>query len=449
MKHMGAVSRAIEEALLGFPWLDPHTHLDAHHLSARGLDDILLYHMSVSDLRAAGCPDGARLSEDRSEEEARARVSRALPYVSKTRNTSIAWGVRMILADLYNWSAPLTDANWPALHDLICARSRLADWPARILQKANIARLSTELWRGHDGRADHLFDYALEWTFFSRTQRGEPDIPLYELERAWSAVEPGRPIPVNFDRRAAAPPSQTIRSVEDVRRAVQHYCDLIPYGRVVATATHLSTEIDYSDPDDDAMSTALACRAHAGDAERDVYASYVTHRLLEELERRKAGLVFQFSLGAEPLPFETSSLLRQRTIGQVAELVGRYPGVRFMCFLGNRAGNQGLCTLARELPNLSLAGYWWHNFFPGSIRQVMEERLDMLPLNKQIGFFSDAYCVEWTYAKAAMVRKILAQVLTDKVALGQYTMEDCVAIGRGILCESARDLLGMRVDAHG
>ena len=34
-----------------------------------------------------------------------------------------------------------------------------------------------------------------------------------------------------------------------------------------------------------------------------------------------------------------------------------------------------------------------------AIRQVMEERLDMLPANKQIGFFSDAYCVEWSYAK--------------------------------------------------
>ena len=41
--------------------LDVHTHIDAGHLTARGLCDLLLYHMVISDLYAAGCPSGARL----------------------------------------------------------------------------------------------------------------------------------------------------------------------------------------------------------------------------------------------------------------------------------------------------------------------------------------------------------------------------------------------------
>ena len=67
-------AHAIEEILHSFPWMDPHTHIDAAHLSARGLDDILLYHMCISDLYAAGCPSGARIPEDRSEEEAARRI---------------------------------------------------------------------------------------------------------------------------------------------------------------------------------------------------------------------------------------------------------------------------------------------------------------------------------------------------------------------------------------
>jgi len=113
------------------------------------------------------------------------------------------------------------------------------------------------------------------------------------------------------------------------------------------------------------------------------------------------------------------------------------------CFLASRHANQSLCTLCRELPNLSLAGYWWHNFFPGAIRQVLDERLDMLPLNKQIGFFSDAYCVEWAYAKAAVVRTIFADVLADRVQRGQYSKEDAVDVARRVLFDSPRDLLGM------
>ena len=56
------VRKSLEEGLEATPLLDAHTHLDAAHLSARGLHDILLYHMVISDLASAGCPSRARLS---------------------------------------------------------------------------------------------------------------------------------------------------------------------------------------------------------------------------------------------------------------------------------------------------------------------------------------------------------------------------------------------------
>lgn len=444
MRSDTSLLNAMEDLLKSFSWMDPHTHIDAAHLSARGLDDILLYHMSVSDLYAAGCRSGERIDEGRSSDEGRRRVREALPYLAKTRNTAIAWGVRIILEDLYDWHEPVTEDNWEWLDSRIAERSTDTAWPREVLRRAGIARTGTELWRGRDGSCDDLFQYALEWAFFSRTQWGQPDIPLFELERTWPAVEAGQPIPVSFDRATAAPLERTIRTADDAREAVRHYCSLIPYGQVLATATHISTDIDYSKPDDAAMADALKRRDRAGDQERDIYASYITHLLLAELEKHGDEIVFQFSLGAEPLPHESASRLSQRTIAQLAELIAQYPRLRFMCFLSSRHGNQSLCTLARELPNLSLAGYWWHNFFPSIIRQVMEERLDMLPTNKQVGFFSDAYCVDWAYAKVVLVRKVMAEVFAHKVAIGQYTMEDVEGIAKGILYDSAVELLGMR-----
>jgi hypothetical protein len=78
------------------------------------------------------------------------------------------------------------------------------------------------------------------------------------------------------------------------------------------------------------------------------------------------------------------------------------------------------------------------------MRQILDERLDMLPLNKQIAFFTDAYCVDWSYAKAVIIRKQLARVLAGKVELGQYTFDDAVAVARAICFDSARRLLGMQ-----
>ena len=62
---------------------------------------------------------------------------------------------------------------------------------------------------------------------------------------------------------------------------------------------------------------------------------------------------------------------------------------------------------------------------------------------KQVGFFSDAYCIEWTYAKAVLVRKQLARVLAEKISQGQYDRDEALSIARAILYETPQSLLGM------
>ncbi len=433
----------LEQALAEVPMLDVHTHLVGGKLAARGLHDILLYHMVVSDLYAAGCRNGARLTPYPNwptPQEAAARIREALPFLGHIQNTSSFWGVRVILADLYGWREPITEENWRRLDGIIRQRADDRTWQHAILDRLNIRRTGTEIARREAGEDDDRLQYALEWGFFTRCQWGEFDTALYELERCWGR-SPESPSPIGSGSRPAT--QRTIRTLADVHAAIAHYVNSIPYGQVLATATHLSTDIDYRLVSDTEMEAALSRRARADSGERDIYASYINEAFLTALEKHGDEIVFQFSFGAEPLPYETGSRLSQRTIAQVAALIGRHPKLRFQCFLSSRHANQALCTLARELPNLSLAGYWWHNFFPDVIRQVMAERLDMLPANRQIGFFSDAYCVEWTYGKAVLVRKQLAQVLARKIEQGQYSRDEALAIARAILYESPQSLLGM------
>lgn len=433
----------LEDALAEIPVFDVHTHLVGGKLGARGLHDALLYHMVISDLYAAGCPSGNRLSQYPgwpTREEAHVRIDEAVPYLPLIRNTSSYWGFQLIARDLYGWTSPLTADNWRQLDDRIRERADDRPWHHELLDRLNIVRTGTEIARREGGPDDVRLQYALEWGFFTRCQWGECDTALYELERCWGKT-PESPAPIGAGTRPAT--DRTIRTLDDVHAAIQHYVDSIPYDQVLATATHISTDIQFQSVTDDQMRAALTRRNDAGIRERDVYASYINHAYLSALEHFGDRIVFQFSLGAEPLPFETGSRLSQQTIAQLADMIGRHPGLRFQCFLASHHANQSLCTLARELPNLSLAGYWWHNFFPATIVRVIEERLDMLPTNKQIGFFSDAYCVEWTYAKLRIVRRQLAHVLAHKVVQGQYSREDALAIARAILHDSPRTLLGM------
>ena len=441
--NISVSTSALEEALGQLPILDVHSHLCGAKLAARGLHDVLLYHMVVSDLYAAGCPSGARLTQFpgwATKEEAHGRIQEALPYLPHIRNTSGWWGVRLILHDLYDWKEPILPENWRRLDDMIRERADDRAWPRTILQRVNIQRVCAEFCRRGHGVADDALQYSLEWGMFMRCQWGEFDTAVYDLERTWGRP-PEQPMTIGGGARPAN--ARTIRTLEDVQAAIHHYVDSIPYDLVVSTATGISTDIDYRLPGDSEMAAALKRRGQAGPAERDIYAAYIGEAFLTELEKRSRDIVFQFSLGAEPLPFETASRISQKTLAQLAEIVARHPRLRFQCFVSSRHANQTLCTMCRELPNFSLAGFWWHNFFPGAICQVMTERLDMVPVNKQVGFFSDAYSVEWSYAKALLVRRQMARVLGEKVAQGQYSMDEAVGIARSVLYETPQTLNGM------
>ncbi len=450
--NIAALTRELEFALGEVPMMDIHTHLVGGRLGARGLHDVLLYHMVVSDLYAAGCPDGARLTQfpgwpERG--EAHARLEEALPFLPHIRNTSSWWGARLVLADLYGWHEPITRDNWRRLDDRIRERADDRAWHHAILDRVNIRRTGTEIARRGSGEDDDRLQYALEWGFFTRCQWGEFDTALHELERCWGR-RPESPSPIGAGGRPKT--ERVIRSLADVHAAVRHYVEAIPYASsaatqaatVLATATHISTDIRYRLVSDAEMEGALSRRAGAGAAERDIYAGYVNELFLAGLERHGGEIVLQFSFAAEPLPFETGSRVNQESIAGLAAMIARHPRLRFQCFLASRHANQSLCTLARELPNFSLAGCWWHNFFPDVIRQVMAERLDMVPANKQIAFFSDAYCVEWSYAKAVIVRKQLARVLAAKMEQGQYSRADALAVARAILFDAPQTLLGMK-----
>ena len=434
----------LEAALAEIPLLDVHTHLVGGKLGARGLHDVLLYHMVVSDLYSAGCPSGERLTQYPAwpdEQEAAHRLEEAISFLSHIRNTSSFWGVKTILADLYDWREPITRENWRRLDAIIRERANDRAWHHATLDRARIVRTGTEIARRETGQDDDRLQYSLEWGFFSRCQWGEFDTALYELERCWGRA-PESPAPI-APGGSRPPTERTIHDLDDVHAAIDHYLESIPYSRILSTATHLSTDIDYREVTPDEMEAAVARRSRAGAAERDIYASYAHERLLAGLENRPEKIVFVFSFGAEPAPHETHCRLSQRSIEQLGRMLERHPRLRFQCMLASRHANQSLCTLAREAPNLSLAGFWWHNFFPDAIRQLLRERLDMLPCNQQIGFFSDAYCVEWCYAKAVIARKQWSLVLAEKIEQGQYDFDLALSIARGALFESPQTLLGM------
>jgi len=119
--------------------------------------------------------------------------------------------------------------------------------------------------------------------------------------------------------------------------------------------------------------------------------------------------------------------------------------VRSNCSTASDLYTQDLGILAKHVPNISVAGYWWHVLYPHYIRKSLETRLDMVPANKIVGYFSDAYHAEWCYPKLKMVRKILGDVLLERVAQGLYTPRIAESLVEPILHGNAARIYGQRV----
>jgi hypothetical protein len=66
--------------------------------------------------------------------------------------------------------------------------------------------------------------------------------------------------------------------------------------------------------------------------------------------------------------------------------------------------------------------------YPYYIRKSIENRLDIVPVSKIIGFFSDAYHCEWCWPNLRLVKQIMGEVLFDHVSRDMYDMGTAMSI---------------------
>jgi glucuronate isomerase len=88
-------------------------------------------------------------------------------------------------------------------------------------------------------------------------------------------------------------------------------------------------------------------------------------------------------------------------------------------------------------------GHWWYSNIPAYIEPDLRARLQAVPKTKQVGYYSDAYKLEFVLPKYDMYRRTLAKVLADDfVRPGRMRESQAVELGRRVLRENARIIFG-------
>jgi glucuronate isomerase len=83
-----------------------------------------------------------------------------------------------------------------------------------------------------------------------------------------------------------------------------------------------------------------------------------------------------------------------------------------------------LVSYAWIFPNVVTNGHWWYSNIPAYIEIDCRARLQAVPANKQIGYYSDMYKLEFGWPKFRMYKQVLAKVLADDFVIGRGWSED-------------------------
>ncbi len=424
----------IERMIEATPIVDPHTHLRLSQPSAPDLASLMSYHWVQTELRAVGMPpedlDPALPPDE--------RVKRSLPYLKRMRNTAMAWCFYRILRDLYDLYEPnLDESNYREVLDRVSASGQNPDWARSVVRdRCNIRTIVTSLGNRSENPqplTDHVFFMLdahylfcpgvatdLEPFFKGRTTRGEYREALGEI--------------------CGGQRPSTAGSLE---RSVKDWLSQTVTGPVRFSNTFIPIEQRFTNPDRGAIDRLLDRRDPLSDGEIDTLANFVAWTVLDwHHENQKA---FQIAVGAEYFICEGKSIPRFQDTwtSEMARAFHRFSGARFDLMMASDVLTHEVAVLARQFPNVYASGYWWHNFFPGTIEKIFGLRVQMAPMSKIGGFLCDAYYAEWTYAKLQLVKKAMASALARLVEQGFYEEDELPPVLHQVLHDTPRDLYNL------
>ncbi len=124
---------------------------------------------------------------------------------------------------------------------------------------------------------------------------------------------------------------------------------------------------------------------------------------------------------------------------QYRELFNAFPQVTFPVSVLASVTNQELVGYSWIFPNVLCHGHWWYSNTPAYIEHDAAARLEAVPANKQIGYYSDMYKLEFGLPKFAMYKRTLAKILAERFVIDRgWNEERAVALGRQVLCDNVQ-----------
>lgn len=406
------------------PLIDPHSHIDPHSPTSRSLDDILGYHYYTELAHSAGMSQAPLASKV----PPRDRVRALLSHLDRIDNTVQYRWFLDIARTFLGFSG---DRPGPADTDALCDAAERTfgqpGWEDQVFARSNLERifLTNEFDDPLEGFDTRRYVPCLR-TDALVFQLALPEV-RQRLARA-AGVEPGDP------------------------GKLRHALDalFVHFLRHGGRACAISLPPDFTPHPVSKTALGLALVSPAPEAPERRVLSHGTFWMLAEL-CRDHGLPFALMIGVNRRVYpggvcQGQDLFDQRTsLIQFAELFNAFPTVPFCVSVLSSPHNHELASYSWIFPNVVTSGHWWYSNVPVHIEHDLRARLQAVPKTKQIGYYSDAYKLEFVLPKYNTYRAVLARVLADDfVRPGLATETQALALARLLLRDNVQRLFAVQ-----
>ncbi|MCC9641581.1 glucuronate isomerase [Rhodopirellula sp. JC740] len=417
----------IYEALTSIRLIDPHSHINPHSPASSTLADLLGYHYYTELAHSSGMPKSRIEDPSIGPKELVERLVGGLQPLENTAQYS--WLIEICRTFFGFEEDRLHLNNWEALYDRSEQIMASAQWSETVLDQSNVQAVFLT----------NDFDDALEG-FDTDTY-----IPCLRTDDLVFHLAK----PEVRGRLATCTGIELDGSLESLRSSLKQRFEHFVSRGARACAISIPPSFAPTPVPDGRASTALNAvlqKGLAADAShRDALSRRVFWTLAELCD--EFGLPFDLMIGVnrQVYPegvFQGQDLYDSRvSLIQYRELFNSFPNVKFPISVLASVTNQELVSYAWIFPNVIANGHWWYSNTPSFISRDAAARLEAIPQTKQIGYYSDAYKLEFIWPKFDMYRQVLSGVLSDQF-VGQrgWSVERAVELGRRVLRDNVEEI---------
>jgi glucuronate isomerase len=412
--------------LAKIPLVDSHSHVPGPDPVSRTLDDILGYHYYTELAHSTGMSKDC-LAKDH---DPAARCREILSYLRKLKNTAQYSWFTHICRDFLGFQGghPNETHAEQLWHEARTVFSR-PDWEQTVWKKTNLACVFLT----------NDFDDALEGF---DTTRYIPCLRTDDL--VFHLHDPA--VRNRLEKATAIAPTNAAKTRQAIDKLFAHF----KAKGARACAISLPPSFTPAPVSDAAIDRALQ-NPTPGSTE---LAQGIFWILAEHC--RDHHLPFDLMIGVNRKVyaagvFQGQDLFDRRTsLLQYAALFNAFPSVMFPVSVLDGAQNQELASHAWIFPNVIAHGHWWYANVPSIIERDLRDRLNAVPAVKLIGYYSDAYKLEFILPKCSMFRGLLSRILAnDFVAPGTLTEEEAVRVAGQLLEGNSRRIFRLPATGPG